>query len=136
MVTVSFHFRNPELPTVTCMAVFRCCHVSLASEQSIQRTRRRYHSPILRCDAQDFRVLRLYIIKSSPVLKALMEATSSNPSVAAFISDAGTPLPVVEMSDRGVILSCLLIFIFPMLLTLPQTVEDTMELLSVAQSMK
>jgi hypothetical protein len=33
------------------------------------------------CDAQDFRVLSLYIIKSSPVLKGLMETTSSNPPI-------------------------------------------------------
>jgi BTB/POZ domain len=85
------------------------------------------------CDAQDFRVLRLYIVKSSPVLKGVVQAATSNPSHVAVIPDATVPLPVVKMSDKGTILSCLLTFIFPMSPTLPPTVEEIMELLSVAQ---
>jgi hypothetical protein len=69
------------------------------------------------------------------MLKRLMEATVPIPqvSVAGFIPDAGTPLPVIEMSDRGAIPVFLLAFIFPMSPTLPQPVEETIELLSVAQ---
>jgi hypothetical protein len=85
------------------------------------------------CDAQDFRVLRLYIIKSSPVLKGLIQAVTSNPSDVAVIPDARAPLPLVEMSDRGTILAYLLTFILPMSPTLPPTIQEIMELLSVAQ---
>jgi BTB/POZ domain len=78
------------------------------------------------CDSQEFRVLKLYIIKSSPVLKRLIQKASIPP-------DAVTPLPIVKMSDSGSILSSLLTFIFPMSPALPKSVEETIELLSTAQ---
>ena len=94
------------------------------------------------CDSQEFRVLKLYIIRSSPVLKKriellqlkrpIQEADSRSPE-APTPPDAETPLPVVKMSDTGAILSSLLTFIFPVSPALPKTVEETMELLSAAQ---
>jgi BTB/POZ domain len=88
------------------------------------------------CDSQEFRVLKLYMIKSSPVLKKLILATASDPPDTATLPDSGTPLPVVEMPESGSILSSLLTFIFPMSPTLPKSVEAIMELLSVAQEYK
>ncbi|KAI0253679.1 hypothetical protein BJV78DRAFT_1191244 [Lactifluus subvellereus] len=84
-------------------------------------------------DSQEFRVLKLYIIKSSTALGKLIQATASNLPDDAIPTDARTPLPVVQMSDSGAILSCLLTFIFPTSPALPPTVDETMELLSVAQ---
>jgi BTB/POZ domain len=78
------------------------------------------------CDSQEFRVLKLYLIRSSPVLKRLIQE-------AAILPDVGTPLPVVKMSDSGAILSSLLTFIFPVSIALPTTVEETIGLLSAAQ---
>jgi BTB/POZ domain len=87
-------------------------------------------------DSREFRVLKLYLIKCSPVLNGLIQAAASNLPDAAIPPNAGTPLPVVKMSDSGAILSSLLTFIFPMSPVLPQTLEETMELLSVAQKYK
>src|SRR6266851_6338334 len=84
------------------------------------------------CDSQEFRVLKLYIIKSSPVLSEQIQAIS-NPPQPALSTDAETHLPVVQLSDNSAILSTLLTFIFPVLPVLPSTPEETMELLSVAQ---
>ncbi|KAH9976414.1 hypothetical protein BGW80DRAFT_1457200 [Lactifluus volemus] len=85
------------------------------------------------CDAQDFRVPRVYILMSSPVLKGLVQAATSNPSDVAVIPDARAPLPLVKMSDRGTIVAFLLTFILPISPTLPPTDQGIMELLSVAQ---
>ncbi|KAF8262673.1 hypothetical protein EI94DRAFT_663142 [Lactarius quietus] len=43
------------------------------------------------------------------------------------------PLPEVQLSESSTILSSLLTFIFPETPILPSTLEETMELLSVAQ---
>jgi BTB/POZ domain len=87
-------------------------------------------------DSQVFRVLKLYLIKSSPVLQELIqEATSKSPDTT-ILPDAGTPLPVVNMSDSGAILSSLFTFIFPMSSALPDTVKETIELISAAQKYK
>ena len=48
-------------------------------------------------------------------------------------SGGQTPLPVVQLSDYGAILSSLFTFIFPVSSILPSTLEETIELLSVAQ---
>jgi hypothetical protein len=42
-------------------------------------------------------------------------------------------LPVVQLPERGEILHCLLTFVFPVTPLLPSTIEEIMELLSVAQ---
>jgi hypothetical protein len=83
-------------------------------------------------DSQEFRVLRMYITKSSPVLGELIKA-ASNPSDTPVSADAATPLPAVQLPDSGALLSTLLTFIFPVPPVLPPTVEEIMELLSVAQ---
>jgi hypothetical protein len=86
------------------------------------------------CDSQEFRLLKLYIVKCSPVLSERIQAISiSGPSRPAVLSDAGTPLPVVQLPECGAILSCLLTFIFPMPPTLPRALEEILELLSVAR---
>ena len=87
------------------------------------------------CDSQEFHVLKLYIIRSSPVLGRqiqLMQAIS-DPSQPAISTDVGPLLPVLQLSDNGAILSTLLTFIFPLPAVLPPSLEETMELLSVAQ---
>jgi hypothetical protein len=82
-------------------------------------------------DERDFRVLKSFVIKSSPVLNKLIQATSASPSSAP--PDNTTSLPVVHMPESAVILCSLLTFVLPMPPALPPSVEETMELLSVAQ---
>jgi hypothetical protein len=84
------------------------------------------------CCLQEFRVLKLFIIKNSPVLGKRIQ-TICNPPQPVIPADSETPLPVVQLSDNGAILSTLLTFIFPTPTVLPSTLEETMELLSVAQ---
>ncbi|KAI0248056.1 hypothetical protein BJV78DRAFT_851427 [Lactifluus subvellereus] len=94
------------------------------------------------CDSFEFRVLKLYIVHSSPILgeKVLI---SPNPQLnvstitADSESDVDTSsLPVVQLSDSGAILFSLLSYIFPVPPILPATIGQTMELLSVAQKYK
>ncbi|KAH9174349.1 hypothetical protein EDB89DRAFT_566245 [Lactarius sanguifluus] len=82
-------------------------------------------------DSQTFRVLKLYIIRSSTVLGDLIRA-ASGPSSAANVS-SNEELPEVQLSDSSAILSSLLTFIFPVPPVLPSSLEETTELLSVAQ---
>ena len=83
------------------------------------------------CDSQTFRVLKLFIIKSSSVLSGLIKAASD--TSVADNSAGGQRLPEVQLSEGSAILSCLLTFIFPVNHILPSTLEEKMELLSVAQ---
>jgi len=83
-------------------------------------------------DSQTFRVLKLYIIKSSTVLGDLIQAASET-SDAANSASAQTQLPEVRLSESSAILSSLLTFIFPVTPVLPLTLDEKMELLSVAQ---
>jgi len=85
------------------------------------------------CDSQDFRVLKLYIIKSSPVLGKRIQAIPKPSSRPAISSGAQTPLPIMQLSDHGAVLSSLLTFVFPVSSVLPPTLEEIVELLSVAQ---
>jgi len=79
------------------------------------------------CDHQEFRVLKLYIIKVSPVLRELIQSASSS-------HDANTTtLPSIQLSDTGVTLSSLLTFVLPIPPVIPSTIEETMTLLSAAQ---
>ena len=101
-------------------------------------------------DGHSFRVLKLYIIRCSTILGELIQAASdsfgaANPASAdsekQFPRNKSRPkkkekkkqLPEVQLSDRGAILSCLLTFIFPVPSVLPSSLEEEMELLSVAQ---
>src|SRR6266702_4565601 len=92
------------------------------------------------CDSREFRVPRIYIIDSSPVLAALIQAPGpdiSNPSgsSAAIRTDAPkASLPVYHLPERGDVLSSLLSYvIISMTPSLPPTIENIIELLSVAQ---
>ena len=79
-------------------------------------------------DSRDFRLQKLFITKSSSVLDGLVQAASGLSD-----ADAGIPLPVVHLSESGRILYSLLTFVLPLSPALPSSLEETMELLSVAQ---
>ncbi|KAH9022503.1 hypothetical protein EDB84DRAFT_1580619 [Lactarius hengduanensis] len=83
-------------------------------------------------DSQTFRVLKLYIIRSSTVLSDLIQAAFDSFRVANVTSNEERLLEV-QLSDSSAVLSSLLTFIFPVLPILPSTLEETMELLAVAQ---
>ena len=75
-----------------------------------------------------FRVLKLHVTKVSPVLRELIESASTS-----HVANPTSPLPSVQLSDSGAILSTLLTFILPMLPVLPSTPGHTIILLSTAQ---
>ena len=75
-----------------------------------------------------FRVLKLHVTKVSPVLLELIESASTS-----HVANPTSPLPSVQLSDSGAILSSLLTFILPMLPVLPSTPGHTIILLSTAQ---
>jgi hypothetical protein len=83
-------------------------------------------------DSHDFHVPKLLIIKNSPVLDKLIQATS-DPPTSSISTDSGAPLPVVHISETGAILHSLLTFILPVSPELPETAEKSLNLLSVAQ---
>jgi hypothetical protein len=93
------------------------------------------------CDSYEFRVLKLYIVHTSPVLgeKVLVSPSSQpsspdTPTEAHVGRDANADgLPVVSLPMSGAILYSLLTYVFPVSPILPRTVEQTMELLAVAQ---
>src|SRR5712675_2064123 len=111
---------------------------AISAEESASRTHILNHPHadiILRSrDSVDFRVAKVYIIDSSPVLAELIQSPSdhSGPNIAVPDADV-TSLPVVQLSDSGEILSSLLTFVIPVTPDLPSTVDDTFELLSTAQ---
>ena len=80
------------------------------------------------CDHHEFRVLKLNVIKVSPVLREAIQSVLSSPTASTTPS-----LPSVQLSESGVTLSSLLSFILPMPSTLPSTIEQTMLLLSATQ---
>ena len=82
------------------------------------------------CDHREFRVLKLYVIKASPVLRAAIQSALSSPTAS---TTPGPSLPSIQLSDSGATLSSLLSFILPMPSVLPSTIEETMLLLSAAQ---
>jgi hypothetical protein len=85
-------------------------------------------------DSHEFRVPKLYITNTSPVLAKLVQTISITPDAAApGHGEPATCTAVVQLPDDRVILSCLLTFIFPVPPILPSTTDQTMELLSVAQ---
>ena len=87
------------------------------------------------CDLREFRILKLYITKSSPVLGDLIRSSTIDSSDSSTSSRSGG-LPSVQISETGDILSSLLSFILPVSPDLPPTTEKIMELLSVAQKYK
>ncbi|KAF8502680.1 hypothetical protein F5888DRAFT_1112402 [Russula emetica] len=94
-------------------------------------------------DSYEFRVLKIYIVHSSPILgeKVLISPTPQPKPTSSTVpaeSDVVSGLlanahPVVELPIDGAILFSLLTYIFPIPPVLPSTVEQVMELLSVAQ---
>ena len=91
-------------------------------------------------DSYDFRVPKLYIIHSSPILR---EEILSSPNPHLDCSTAkpdveGTPNAhqVVQLPVYCTILISLLSYVFPVRPILPSTTEQIMELLSIAQLYK
>ena len=80
-------------------------------------------------DSHHIQVPKIYIVHASPVLGELIQKASDSPRNA----NAGVSLPVVQLPETGEILHCLLTFIFPVTPRTPSTLEENMELLSVAQ---
>jgi hypothetical protein len=80
-------------------------------------------------DSHHFRVPRIYVVNSSPVLEELIRRALDSPDA----SYAVTSLPVVQLPERGTILHSLLTFVFPVTVLVPSTPAANMELLSVAQ---
>jgi BTB/POZ domain len=80
------------------------------------------------CDHREFRVLKFYIIKVSPVLRDLIES-----ALSSHAANPTASLPSVQLSDSGTTLSSLLTFILPMLPAPPSAIEQTVLLLSAAQ---
>jgi hypothetical protein len=80
-------------------------------------------------DSHQFRVPKIYIVNSSPVLEELVRRALDPPD-ASYVA---TSLLVVQLPERGAILHSLLTFIFPMTALVPSTPAASMELLSVAQ---
>jgi hypothetical protein len=80
-------------------------------------------------DSHHFRVPKVYIVDSSPVLEQLIQ----NALVPPHDAPGDASLPFVQLPESGAILHSLLTFIFPVTPLLPPTTENVMELLSVAQ---
>jgi hypothetical protein len=80
------------------------------------------------CDHHEFRVLKLYLIKVSPVLQDLIESALNSHAANATVA-----LASVQLSDKSATLSSLLTFVLPILPILPSTIKQTMILLSAAQ---
>ena len=80
-------------------------------------------------DFHDFRVPKIYIVSSSVVLDGLMQKYLDFPGA----SYAERSLPVVQLTESGEVLHKLLTFIFPVTPLVPSTLEEVLELLSVAQ---
>ncbi|KAH8983108.1 hypothetical protein EDB92DRAFT_1611605 [Lactarius akahatsu] len=92
-------------------------------------------------DSHDFPVQKLYVVDSSLVLgKQIMAATchSIGPDSEATCVDGETKdtlfqVPVVPVAENHTIISSLLTFVFPVSPILPPTIEQILELLSVAE---
>ncbi|KAH9020103.1 hypothetical protein EDB84DRAFT_1565817 [Lactarius hengduanensis] len=83
------------------------------------------------CDSHNFRVPKLYIVNSSPVLRELLGTVSNTSGVSDGKEQEN--FPVTELSESGAILHSLLTFVFPVVPILPSTTERIMDLLAVAQ---
>jgi hypothetical protein len=79
-------------------------------------------------DAHHFRVPKIYIENSSPVLSDLIQKALDSTSAA----NVEASLPVVQLPKRGEIIHYLVTFIFPVIPLMPSTYEVVMELLSDA----
>ncbi|KAI9441874.1 hypothetical protein H4582DRAFT_2074049 [Lactarius indigo] len=86
------------------------------------------------CDSHNFRVPKLYVVNSSPVLRELLGTVSNTPGV--FDGEEQESFPVVKLPESGAILHSLLTFVFPVAPILPSTTEDIIKLLAVVQKYK
>ncbi|KAH9166778.1 hypothetical protein EDB89DRAFT_2001682, partial [Lactarius sanguifluus] len=84
------------------------------------------------CDLREFRVLKLDVIRNSPVLGDLIQLATIDSSGSSTSTHA-EGLPCVRLPENRGILSSLLSFILPVPPILPPTAEKIMKLLSVAQ---
>ncbi|KAH8981504.1 hypothetical protein EDB86DRAFT_3131054 [Lactarius hatsudake] len=97
-------------------------------------------------DSHDFQVQKFYVVDSSPVLREQIMAASMchgvGPEATSGASGATTDgrttdnkplLPVIQLAESHTIISALLTFVFPVPPVLPPTIEQILELLSVAQ---
>ena len=74
------------------------------------------------CDLQDFRVLKLDIIRSSPVLGELIRSSAIDfPDPSTFARAEGPSC--IQLPERGDILSSLFTFILPVPPVLPPTTD-------------
>ena len=83
-------------------------------------------------DTCHFRVPKIYVVNSSPVLGELIRNALDSPGAA----NAEASLPMVYVPKRGKIIHYLLTLIFPVTPLVPSTPEELMELLSDAQTYK
>jgi hypothetical protein len=83
-------------------------------------------------DACEFHVPKVFLTKSSLKLDSLIH-TASCPSETTKPVDTETPIPVVHLPEGSTVIYSLLSFMLPISPVLPPTLEETMELLSVAQ---
>ncbi|KAI9441829.1 hypothetical protein H4582DRAFT_1935313 [Lactarius indigo] len=90
-------------------------------------------------DSHDFQVQRFYVVDSSPVLREQIMAVSACHGVGpeATTMDRETNdkplLPVIQLTESHTIISALLTFVFPVPPVLPPTIEEILDLLSVAR---
>ncbi|KAH9020957.1 hypothetical protein EDB85DRAFT_2152723 [Lactarius pseudohatsudake] len=78
-------------------------------------------------DSHDFLVQKLYVVDSSPVLGKQITAATCH-SIGP-----DSEVPVVQVAENHTIISSLLTFVFPVSSILPPTIEEILELLSVAE---
>ncbi|KAH9169569.1 hypothetical protein EDB89DRAFT_2072811 [Lactarius sanguifluus] len=77
------------------------------------------------CDSYEFRILKMYIFHSSPVLgEQVLAADNPQPGIAIPPDITAASLPVVQLPDSGAILFSILTYIFPVQPILPSTVEQ------------
>ena len=97
------------------------------------------------CDSYEFRVLKHCIVHSSPILreKILLSPNTQPEPITSSIhaksnveGTAANVLGTIQLPIEGACLFSLLTYIFPVTPVLPPTVEQIMELLSVAQLYK
>ena len=85
-------------------------------------------------DSYHFRVPKISIVNTSPILGELIRRTLDSPDDRENRPlNPEVSLPVVQLPESGEILHCLLTFLFPITQLVPSTPEKIMELLSVAK---
>ena len=84
-------------------------------------------------DSHDFRVPKLYLVNSSPVLRKLIRTVSNASRLTSADDEEKESFLVVKLPESGAIIHSLLTFIFPVAPLLPSTTENIMRLLAVAQ---